>query len=119
MVDVVAAAVAAHVCDASFVIVAGGHAGVAVEAGVVLTGLHELLEVGVLASGRWGHAIVGVRGVGWEGGLWSGGWNGEILIWRRRRIVVFSKVVHGQADACEFSSQCMYSLLLAFDLIAV
>lgn len=107
VVDVVAAAVAAHVCDASFVIVAGGHAGVAVEAGVVLTGLHELLEVGVLAGGRGGHAVVGVCGVGWEGGRWSGGWDVEILIWWMRRIVVLSKVVHDQADACKFSSQCI------------
>lgn len=63
MVDVVAAPVAAHVRDASLVVVAGGHAGVAVTASVVLTGVHELLEVGVLAGGGWGHAVVGVRGV--------------------------------------------------------
>ena len=118
VVDVVAAAVAAHVCDASFVIVAGGHAGVAVEAGVVLTGLHELLEVGVLARGRWGHAIVGVGSVDWEGGRWSGGWNEQILVRRRRRILVFSKVVHSLECACKSSSQYIL-FLLAFDLIAV
>ena len=64
MVDVVAAAVAAHVRDTPLVIVAGGHAGVAVPTSVVLTGVHELLQVGVLAGWRWGHAVVGVRGVG-------------------------------------------------------
>lgn len=64
MVDVVAAAVAAHVRDAPLVIVAGGHAGVAVTTSVVLTGVHELLQVGVLAGRRWGHAVIGVGGVG-------------------------------------------------------
>lgn len=105
MVDVVAAAVAAHVCDASLIVVAGGHAGVAVEAGVVLAGLHELLEVGILAGGRWGHAIVGVGGVDWEGGRWSGGWNEEVLVRWWSRILVLSKVVHGLECACQSSSQ--------------
>ena len=104
MVDIVAAAVAAHVCDAPFVIVAGSHAGVAVEAGVILTGLHELLKVGVLAGGGWGHAIVGVGSVGWEGGRVGGGWDKEILV-RLRRIVILPKVVHGQVYACKSSSQ--------------
>ena len=118
MVDVVAAAVAAHVRDAAFVVVAGGHAGVAVEAGVVLTGLHELLEVGVFAGGGWGHAVVGVGGVDWEGGRWSGGWNEHVLIRWRRRILFLSKVVHGLKYAC-YSSSRYILFLLAFDLIAV
>ena len=94
VVDVVAAAVAAHVRDAPFVIVAGGHAGVAVEAGVVLTGLHELLEVGVFACWGRGHAVVGVRGVGWQGGRCGAGGDEHGLIRWRRRVVVFSKIVH-------------------------
>ena len=73
MVDIVTAAVAAHVCDTPFVVVAGGHAGVAVEAGVVLTSLHEGLKVWVLASGRWRHAIIGVGVVGCQSRMWAGG----------------------------------------------
>ena len=103
MVDIVAAAVAAHVCDAPFVIVAGGHAGVAVEAGVVLTGLHELLEVRVLAGRGWGHAVVGIGGVGWEGRRWGGGLH-ELRLGRwRRRVVIVSEIVHGCVNACEAS----------------
>lgn len=94
MVDVVAAAVAAHVRDAPFVIIAGGHAGVAVEAGVVLTGLHELLQVWVLACWGRGHAVVGVGGVGWEGDRWRGVWDEHGLVRWRRRVVIFSEVVH-------------------------
>ncbi len=72
MVDVITTTVTAHVRDATFIIVAGGHAGVAVEAGVVLAGIHKLLEVGILAGGRRRHAIVGICSVGWEGGGWGG-----------------------------------------------
>ena len=112
MVDIVAASVAAHVRDAPLVIVAGRHAGVAVKTGVVLTGVHELLEVGVLAGWGWGHAVVRVGGVGCEGGGWGGGWDEQRLA-RRRRVFVLSKVIHGWAYACE------YFLLPDFDLIAV
>ena len=106
MVDVVAAAVAAHVCDAPFVVVAGRHAGVSVEASMVLTGLHELLEVGVLAGGGWGHAVVGVGGVGWERGSRDGGLD-ELRLGRLRRVVLFSEVVH---------ERVLVSSLLAFSL---
>lgn len=119
MVDIVAAAVAANVRDAPFVIVASRHAGIAVEASVVLTGLHELLEVGVLVGGGRGHAVVGVGGVGWERGRSVGGWYKQRLVRRmRRRVVVFSEVVHGWAYAGGSSFQRIL-FLLAFDLIPV
>lgn len=105
VVDVVATTVAAHVCDATFVIVAGGHAGVAVESGVVLTRVHELLQVGVLAGGRRGHAVIGVGSVGREGGRWVTGRYEQGSGGRRRRIVIFSEVVHGLT--CESYFQCI------------
>lgn len=105
MIDIVAATVATHVCDAPFVIVAGRHAGIAMAAGVVLTGLHELLEVGILAGGGWWHAVVGVSGVGWERGR-GGVWDEERLVRRRRRrVVIFSEVVHDRVFACGYSLQ--------------
>ena len=106
MIDIVAAAVAAHICDASFIVVAGGHAGIAVEAGMALTGVHELLEVGILAGGGWGHAVVGVGGVGWERGRWDGGLDELRLSGRRRMIVILSEIVHRWAYACGSSFRC-------------
>ncbi len=83
VVDVFAAAVAAHVGDAALVVVAGSHAGVAVVASVVLACPHEGGEVGVFAFGGWGHAVVRVGVVGCEGG-------GAGLV------VIFLEVVHGK-----------------------
>ena len=63
MVGVGAAAVTANVGNAAFVVVGGGNASIAVEAGVGLAGGHQGGEVGV--GGRWWrwHAVVGVCGV--------------------------------------------------------
>ena len=68
VVDVVAAPVAPHVRDAPLVVVARRHAGVAVLPRMVLAGLHQLLQAGVLARRRGRHPVVGVCGVGREGG---------------------------------------------------
>ena len=73
VVDVLATSVAADVGDPAFVVVARGDAGVAVLAAVLLTGVHELFEVGILGFGGGRHAIVLVGLVGRErvkGGDW-------------------------------------------------
>ena len=113
VVDVFAAAVAADVGDAALVVVGGGDAGVAVTAAVVLAGVHEGGEVGVGLFGGWGHAVVGVVGVGGVGRRRGGGlgdgrvrvvgclreggcswWRG-LLGSRRCWVAVFAEIVHG------------------------
>ena len=91
MVDVFATAVAADVGDAALVVVAGGDAGVAVAARVLLACLHELGEVRVFAFGWRRHALIVIGLVGGElVGVGRVCW----IIVRRAAVAVLPKVVH-------------------------
>lgn len=76
MVNVFAAAVAAHVGDATFVVVGGCDTGVAVGTAVGLACRHERLEIGVGDLRGWRHAVVGVC---WVGGISESGVGGVWL----------------------------------------
>ena len=91
MVDVLAAAVAAHVRNAAFVVVAGGHAGVAVGTGVVLAGTHEGSERGIGAFWGRGHAV---EGIGLVGLIGLAGLVGAIGGVGRRVVFPLLEVVH-------------------------
>jgi len=94
VVDVLAAAVAANVGNAAFVVVAGGDTGVAMGAGVGLASTHQRGESVVGTLWGRGHAVEGIGFIGLVGLVGLAGLIGVIGGIRRWVVLLLLKVIH-------------------------